>query len=109
MTDGQVGCPRERFTGKKLLYLKDLELGLSDYAEVWSKPDITNGMKKRSISAIVLYPARNDQGSCTSTTCQVAPSSKSPIFILIILLALSITVALDGPRLVILPFRSAMS
>eukprot|EP01033_Poteriospumella_lacustris_P015043 gene15043-10761_t len=62
-TDGQVGCPRERFTGKKLLYRKDLELGFGDYTEVWSKPDVTNGMEKRSISAIALYPAGNDQGS----------------------------------------------
>lgn len=62
-TAGHSASPRERFTGKKLHYRKELELGFGEFAEVWSKPEISNSMQPRSISAIALYPVGNDQGS----------------------------------------------
>lgn len=59
--DGSNLCPRERFTGKKLVYKNDLELGFGDYVEVFYKSD--NTMQKRTVSAISMCPVGNDEGS----------------------------------------------
>ena len=61
--DGSNLCPRERFTGKKLMYKRELEVGFGDYAEVWSKPKQSNSMEPRTISSIALCPVGNDEGS----------------------------------------------
>ena len=61
--DGGSLCPRERFTGKKIQFKRELEIGFGDYAEVFSKPEQTNSMEQRTISAIALCPAGNDQGA----------------------------------------------
>lgn len=61
--DGGSLCPRERFTGKKIQFKRELEIGFGDYAEVYSKPTQTNSMEERTFSAIALCPAGNDQGA----------------------------------------------
>lgn len=55
-TDGNDASPRERFTGKKLPYRKDLELGFGEFADVWAKPEVSNSKRPRSISTVALYP-----------------------------------------------------
>jgi len=61
--DGHSECPRERFTGKKIHFKRELEIGFGDFAEVWSKPIQSNSMEPRTISAIALCPVGNDEGS----------------------------------------------
>ena len=61
--DGSNLCPRERFTGRKLMFKRELEVGFGDYAEIWSKPNQSNSMEPRTISAIALCPVGNDEGS----------------------------------------------
>lgn len=61
--DGSNLCPRERFTGRKLMYKRELEVGFGYYAEVWGKPTQSNSMEPRSISCVALCPVGNDEGS----------------------------------------------
>jgi hypothetical protein len=61
--DGGSLCPRERLTGKKIYFKRELEIGFGDCAEVWSKPSVSNSMGQRTISAIAMCPAGNDQGA----------------------------------------------
>ncbi len=61
--DGSTLSPRERFTGQKMIYKRDLEIGFGDYAEAWAKPKQKNSMEPRTISGIALCPVGNDEGS----------------------------------------------
>jgi len=54
-------CPKVLFTGVKINYMKELELGFGDYCEVYDGTDNTS--KIRSIPCIVLYPCNNSTGS----------------------------------------------
>eukprot|EP01033_Poteriospumella_lacustris_P017646 gene17646-12635_t len=62
-SDGSSMSPRERFTGRKLIFKKNLELGFGEFAEVWAKPDKPSSMEPRTISAIALYPVGNEHGA----------------------------------------------
>lgn len=61
--DGSRICPRERFTGQKAVYNKDLGLCFGDTVQIFSKPAVLNSMEERCFSAMALYPVGNDQGA----------------------------------------------
>ncbi len=54
-------CPKVLFTGLKINYKKELELGFSDYSEVYDGTDNTS--KSRMIPCIALCPSNNAMGS----------------------------------------------
>ena len=54
-------CPKVLFTGVKINYKKELELGFGDYCEVYDGTDNTS--KIRSIPCIALYPCNSSTGS----------------------------------------------
>eukprot|EP01033_Poteriospumella_lacustris_P014441 gene14441-10319_t len=62
-SDGSDRSPRERFTGRKLIYKRNLELGFGEFAEVWAKPEKSSSMEPRTLSAIALYPVGNEHGA----------------------------------------------
>ncbi len=63
ITDGSRICPRERFTGQKIVFTKELSLCFGDAVMIYSKPDVPNSMEERCFSAMALYPCNNDQGA----------------------------------------------
>lgn len=54
---------RERFTGKRLLFRRNFELGFGEFVEIPTNSPTANDMHERTMSAIALYPVGNDQGS----------------------------------------------
>lgn len=62
-SDGSRICPRERFSGKKVVFNKDLGLAFGDCVQVFSKPTQLNSMEERCCAAISLYHSNNEQGS----------------------------------------------
>jgi hypothetical protein len=54
-------CPTVLFSGVKVNYKKELELGFGDYAEVYDGTD--NTATSRSVPCIALYPCHNSTGS----------------------------------------------
>ena len=61
--DGSRICPRERFTGQKIVFNKELSLCFGDTVQIFSKPAVLNSMEERCFSAMALYPCGNDQGA----------------------------------------------
>lgn len=61
--DGSRICPRERFTGQKVVFNHELSLCFGDTVQIFSKPTVLNSMDERCFSAMALYPCGNDQGA----------------------------------------------
>jgi hypothetical protein len=56
-------CPRTRFTGKKIDYVREFMLGFGDYVEAYDPKVRSNSMEGRTEPCIALYPAANISGS----------------------------------------------
>lgn len=81
--DGSRICPRERFTGQKAVYGKELSLCFGDMVQIFSKlkPAVLNSMEERCFAAMAAATTTRGPGSSTSSPpalWSAAPSGSRP-------------------------------